>query len=343
MAPPLLQAEITDSSFHTSISTSIPILQDLVNASIITPTSPQRTIIFFISGNPGLIQYYHSFLEEVAEELSSSFTAASSPTSSQVSLSREEVSSITARDSDADQKEKDEEEKAGSTYTTEYESEPQPEQQHEFHIYGTGLAGFETNYSSPSHSSSPGTKLYNLSEQIDFVEGRLTSLITSLSSTSAAAAASSSSSPSQTPVNAYPNKLKVILIGHSVGSYMCMELMRRLREKYENNNNSNIEESEYIVAGSILLFPTVMELAKSDAGIKLTRLLRLFPHLHIIAHIAVKILTALLPTAVLRWLVRMVMQSPPPEAVETTVKFLRSPRGVRQALYVKFHVWSLLY
>lgn len=55
--------------------------------------------------------------------------------------------------------------------------------------------------------------------------------------------------------------VKVILMGHSLGTYMVLELVRRLRKDED-------KEDGVIVAGGVCLFATVMELAKSDSGVK---------------------------------------------------------------------------
>jgi hypothetical protein len=46
------------------------------------------------------------------------------------------------------------------------------------------------------------------------------------------------------------------------------------------------------------------------------------------------VLTTVLPDGLLRSLVRCVMRSPPEDAVDATTRFLKSRRGVREALYV---------
>lgn len=63
-------------------------------------------------------------------------------------------------------------------------------------------------------------------------------------------------------------------------------------------------------------------------------LLYLIPELARVTGLLAKALTWALPAAVLRSLVRLVMGFPPENAVETTLAFLGSRRGVRQALYV---------
>lgn len=56
---------------------------------------------------------------------------------------------------------------------------------------------------------------------------------------------------------------KVILIGHSVGAYILLELIRRHHAYTTKNPGSTIE-----IIGGILLFPTVTHIAQSPSGIR---------------------------------------------------------------------------
>ena len=96
-----------------------------------------------------------------------------------------------------------------------------------FPVYGRSLAGF----------IDPETRMYSVEEQIVFVQRSLDSFMAH-----------------------DEKKKKVILIGHSVGAYIAMELLRRHRERC----------SDFDVVGGIMLFPTVVDIAKSAAGRKLT-------------------------------------------------------------------------
>jgi len=54
---------------------------------------------------------------------------------------------------------------------------------------------------------------------------------------------------------------KVILMGHSVGGYILLEIIRRHKERIE----TGVEDFDLI--GGILLFPTIVNIAKSPLGI----------------------------------------------------------------------------
>lgn len=55
---------------------------------------------------------------------------------------------------------------------------------------------------------------------------------------------------------------KVILMGHSVGGYILLELIRQHKERIEDQG-----EGDFDLIGGILLFPTIVNIAKSPLGI----------------------------------------------------------------------------
>ena len=156
-----------------------------------------ETTIFFISGNPGLIGYYHPFLSHLTQNLTES--------SDQSKLA--------------------------------------------YQIYGCSLGGFEIDENPSSNNPnlqetqtrSKESKLYDLEDQVRFVHQRLDIVM------------------SESGSNAPPNR-KVLLIGHSVGAYIAMEVIRRHRES----------DVSFDIVGGVMLFPTVMDIAASPSGQKLT-------------------------------------------------------------------------
>lgn len=64
-----------------------------------------------------------------------------------------------------------------------------------------------------------------------------------------------------------PKKLPVILIGHSVGCYMLLEILAK-RQSGEQSSSPGVgdAESRYEIIGGINLFPTIVDLAKSPRG-----------------------------------------------------------------------------
>lgn len=195
-----MSPEITPNTFLTCTSTS--------TRSNPTPIETPETTIFFISGNPGLIGYYHPFLSLLSKYL---------------------------------------------TPKNENDNGNDPPS---FQIYGCSLGGFELN--DEKNPSSHGSKVQksqsddldldlDLEDQIRFVQGKLTTLMGNRSI-------------------AARSKQKVILIGHSVGAYIAMEILRRHREATSGEG----EGGEFDIIGGAMLFPTVLDIAASASGRKLT-------------------------------------------------------------------------
>ena len=195
------------------------------------------TTIFFISGNPGLISYYHTFLSLLSQNLAD--TASNST----------------------------DEKSEGLNTPSSYQ------------IYGCSLGGFEVEADSQKlrasllsrppcgHSSQHDSKgagrvkgLYDLDDQIQFVREKLIGLMC------ANAAACGDISRRQ----------KVILVGHSVGAYIAMEILRHHRESSSESylsSNCSIKVPrgvEFDIIGAVMLFPAVMNIAHSPSGQKLT-------------------------------------------------------------------------
>src|SRR6266536_1922617 len=201
-------------------------------------------LIFFITGNPGLISYYKTFLGTLHELLGTRFQRSS----------------------------------------------------HQFHIYGQSLVGFED-------SDTPAATFpYSLEDQINFAFRTL-------------------------QCQAIPSGLRkdqpydgITLIGHSVGSYILLEILQRLRQSASPPN----------VKAGILLFPTVTHIAQSPSGVKISTLFRIpdFPRK---ASLVAKGLVWLAPMAALKWLVGLVTRMPQ-DAAEVTTGFLKSRMGIWQAL-----------
>lgn len=183
----LTEPQITPNTFCTYTNTQ--------NDSNIT--------VFFISGNPGLISYYHPFLTLLAQNLAKEHDAKSS-----------------------------------------------------FQIYGCSLGGFEV----PSEGKSSNDKhLYSLEDQIRFVHQKLEALVHA-----------THNAPSSPSADSTTSKRKVILIGHSVGAYMAMEILRRHRDGIPSVEGVPESISALDIIGGVMLFPTVKDIADSPSGQKLT-------------------------------------------------------------------------
>lgn len=188
--------------------------------------SETDTTVFFVSGNPGLISYYHPFLSLLAQNLADD---------------HKDPAPISGKPASCQ-------------------------------IYGNSLGGFEIdtgdrsspssapdNHGDDTNAANQKPELYDLEDQIHFVHRNLHALM-------AANAAPDSESES-------PRRRKVILIGHSVGAYITMEILRRHREAKSSPTSKDQSwhfSTDFDVVGGILLFPTVMDIASSPSGRKLT-------------------------------------------------------------------------
>jgi hypothetical protein len=201
--------------------------------------SASHHLIYFITGNPGLISYYGIFFQTLQGLLTSSTASASNI----------------------------------------------------FHIHGQSLAGFEDDATKPFRPTP-----YSLEDQI-----------------------SSSLSTLQGPKKSHPYT-SIILIGHSVGAYILLELINRLRKS----------SSPLTIKAGILLFPTVTHIAQSPSGVKISTLFKIpdFPRR---ASFLARNLVLLIPRTWLKWLVTMATKMPD-DSAEITTGFLRSRMGIWQAL-----------
>ena len=157
--------------------------------------------VFFITGNPGLIDYYRTFLKYLAEN----------------------VIHIT---------------KGGENQT--------------FNIFGQSLANFHS-IGKEVTAYHERKRVIGLQDQIKFVETELNQYVRRVRD-----------------LNGQFNddlseKVKVILIGHSVGAYVCMEVLRRRREREKQLNPLQYEMDSSII-GFVGLWPTVTWIGRSPSG-----------------------------------------------------------------------------
>ncbi len=127
-----------------------------------------------------------------------------------------------------------------STLHAQLQSSP-ASQSANFYICGYSFAGFET---SPAGDGQASKSPVGLKEQIDDTEDQLYSHIESYQRSHAA----------------HGRPLKVILMGHSVGAYILLELIQHHKTKVDSGNE------DFDLIGGILLFPTITHIAKSPSG-----------------------------------------------------------------------------
>ena len=130
---------------------------------------------------------------------------------------------------------------------------------------------------------------------------------------------------------------EVVLMGHSVGSFISLDIVRRLQEQSKQPNGTT---RFYASASSahvrfrlgILLFATLTHLAQSHRGRQLERVMEI-PLLGPYAHMIAQAVLWCLPLWLKGWIVRNVLGFPP-HAADVTTRFLASKGGARQALFL---------
>jgi len=170
-----------------------------------------------------------------------------------------------------------------------------------FHICGHSFRGFEI---SPD-SETPQNPL-SLTEQVKYQEDLLCLHVDS-------------------HFKATGKSPKVILMGHSVGAYVLLELIQQHRDRI-----NACDDEDFDLIGGILLFPTIADLAKSPMG-KVARLVLPIPGFALSIGTLAKGLAFMMPTGALQRVVQFVTRFPD-YAAKTTAAFIKSPMGVRQAL-----------
>ncbi|KAH9884265.1 hypothetical protein F4778DRAFT_763613 [Xylariomycetidae sp. FL2044] len=212
----------------------------------------RNVLIYFIPGNPGLIDYYAPFLSTLSDLLN----ASSGPESPR------------------------------------------------FHIFGQNLSGFSDLDHEPF---TPDRKPFSLEHQIQNTLVNLEGVC------------AESRRREGHPYDA------VVLIGHSVGSYIALELFQRLLRKPDLAPDVKL-------GSGILLFPTIDHIARSPSGRKLD-LLRRTPVLGDNAYRIAQGFLRLWPRSALYWVVHRVMRFPA-HAAEVTTDWLKSRDGLWQTLHM---------
>jgi pimeloyl-ACP methyl ester carboxylesterase len=156
---------------------------------------PAKTtyLIYFLTGNPGLIEYYRVFLTHLYGLLS--------------------------RDTDSNR-------------------------DVEFQVYGRSLSGFEMSSSEIKTYKYRKDPPYGLQDQIRHAEDDVVELVEEVKDQGC-------------------RDVRVVLVGHSVGAYMSLEIVRRLRA-----HGLAGEDFDTRITGVVGLFPTVVDIARSESGLK---------------------------------------------------------------------------
>jgi len=191
-------------------------------------------------------------------------------------------------------------------------------------VYGRSLRGFELHASS-NHSplaSRFREGPWGLQAEIEFSEALLQTYVTKL-------AKSTTTNPKQKP--------KLILIGHSLGTYIILELLRRRNERLRKARSKGewCRDAEVEIEAAVLLFPTVVDIAKSPNGKSIGWVAGL-PYASAVVSTFARLLigglalfgTAVVMTAV-KWFTGM-----PDDSAAVTAAWLMTRGGVRQSLHL---------
>lgn len=206
-----------------------------------------------------------------------------------------------------------------------YQALNSPDAAVQFNVAGCSFAGFEAEHDDNQKSH---CGLYNITEQVDFSLERLRTYIQTSQKQDA------------------QGKPKVILIGHSFGTFVIAEMMKRV---FSKNGTGKTEDDGFEIIGSILLFPPLPDLEKSPRGEKIAvwALCSSFYYTEKYANIGLQ--------SILRWqhlprvasyMAKLVYNLPlswsntliryftafPSDALHTTRTFFGSRTGVAQAL-----------
>ncbi|KAL8811044.1 MAG: hypothetical protein Q9223_003167 [Gallowayella weberi] len=168
-----------------------------------------------------------------------------------------------------------------------------------YHVCGYSLAGFET---TEHHHALAG-----LEDQVEYVDQLLYDQVDEM----------------RHRIGRTP---KVILMGHSVGAYILLEIIRNHRTRIEGG------AKDFDLIGGILLFPTITHIARSPSGIVASALLAIPRSAHIASAI-LKALMLLVPTSILYYLIRAFTWFPE-HAARTTTAFIKSPIGIKASLFL---------
>ncbi|KAG9777741.1 hypothetical protein KCU88_g4435, partial [Aureobasidium melanogenum] len=324
------------------------------------------TLVFFITGNPGLIGYYQPFLSGILENLKlddhhkdqrghSRGRGRGPMVVAGFSLGGFEVEA------------KQQEEGSGSDGNGNERDEDQ----------GQDAWLRELLYPAPFSPSAEKERLYSLQDQTELSYARVEKLVSTITSLDFAneEKASSYTSRLEDKDNSSSGNanVNVILMGHSVGAYIALEIVRLWNERkqhshshndtntttqtqtydhdhnqaassktttastFNNSNNSSSKVSTWTPIACILLTPTIINIHESPSGRLATPLLTTsYLSIPNLAQILVHLQTSLLPRKALSWLIQKVTnQRPNSHGLETTVAFLtKCPMGVKQALYM---------
>ncbi|KIV91362.1 hypothetical protein PV10_05908 [Exophiala mesophila] len=295
-------------------------------------------LIFLVTGNPGLIGYYHPFLSQIVDLLrdDADGDAVATWTSSMTVVAGFSLGGFEVEDYKYNKN------------TSHGDGLRRPGIANGNYDDGDNDDNMRRQLLFPDHGhygEEPSSKkIYSLQEQIALCYARLQSLVRRVTEHVEASTDMSGQHGSDINVNV---KVKVTLMGHSVGAYIALELVRLCHEKMRRSSQDGGYTTEptettettqpWSIASCILLTPTIQDLHLSSSGRIATPLLTSIPIPlpTLLQSLVSHVLVATLPASWLKWLVsRVTSMNAESHGMETTLAFLTSATGVRQALYM---------
>lgn len=255
----------------------------------------KHCVVYFISGNPGLIDYYDPFMATLRTLIDDDISGVNN-----FSADFSGYSTISGRKRDVS-----------------------------IHIIGKNLSGFNDTEHEPFSASSPP---HDLEAQITHTAIHLADLEVEIETLGSGILPEAKKNKKERKARK-PDE--VVLVGHSVGAYIALEIMHRqyLHHKASQNGSKNEPWSSLPrLRAAILLFPTVTHIARSPSGRKMS-MLRSIP---VLANYAPSIARAILwcvPDLLLQGVLQYWLGMSA-HGADVTQHWLRSRDGVWQALYM---------
>lgn len=298
---------------HLSPDIFLHVPPNLSPLSSVRPRSRRPRVIFFVTGNPGLIAYYHAFL---------SLLSTSGPATDCV------VAGFSLGGFEIDDRDGSGEVRDGGSN-------------------GGWLQ--ELQFPDRAADAGPGPeRIYGLEEQIVLTEKRVWALVRRVCQLweDGVADESMGKNEGRRREGGVQVQVEVVLMGHSVGAYIVLEFIRRHAQQQQWKDSKSEQGNAgpaFDIKGAVLLTPTIVDIAHSASGRVLTPLVTYIPGFAALVAGAAKRLGGVLGNGQLRGVVRWVTGMPDRDgdgggagagvsALDATVAFLRSERGVRQAL-----------
>lgn len=208
-------------------------------------------------------------------------------------------------------------------------------------VHGRSLAGFEL---FPSQGPQPQSgQFYNVEDQIRHLHRTISDYADTVQPPTTLR-----NTPSSQDTKT-KQKPKIILIGHSVGTYFILSLLSLLHSRHPLDNNKNDDDdAKFEISAAILLFPTVVDILDSPNGqrlgwlLRLIRALRLLPVIGLVVRGFLWVLGRELRGEFMKWAMPrngirdgdLSAQREVGAGKTVAEAYLRSKRGVAQCLYL---------